>query len=397
MRRRQISGIALKSAALVAILNCPWVLRAQGKSVATDLDKLAAQADQARVANQLKEASGLYLRVLSSRPGWAEGWWHLGTLLYDADQYGDAAEAFRKAAGLRPEVGTTWVMLGLCEYKLGQDNAALKHIQHGRQLGTSADPQFRQVMLYHEGLLLLGKGEFEKAQETLALLARGDVQGEDARMALGLSVLRLTPAGLSRDDSNLRQVVLHAGYAEELAARGKFTEAMQEYERLTAEFPKQLNVHYAFGRFLIASGNPDPERAVTSFQREIENHPEHVLARLGIASVKASTDPAGGLPYAEQAVKLNPHMPLGHYLLGSLLLHADQSGRAIRELETAQRLAPNEPRVYFALGRAYARANRKKDAARARATFKRLTDAAQRRAKDGATGDAARSTKKSLP
>src|SRR6266496_6808658 len=72
-----------------------------------------------------------------------------------------------------------------------------------------------------------------------------------------------------------------------------------------------------------------------------------------------------GLGYAEEAVRLNSHMPLGHYLLGSLLLYTDQTARAISELETAQRSLPNEPRVYFALGRAYARSNRKEDAARA--------------------------------
>ncbi len=232
-------------------------------------------------------------------------------------------------------------------------------------------------MLYHEGLLLLRKREFEKAQETLAMLAHGDVENEDVSMALGLSVLRLGPSDLPPGDSTLRQVLLRVGHAEGLAAQEKFSEALQEYERLTADFPKQLNVHYAFGRFLSASGPSEPERAVAAFQREIDNHPEHVLARLGIASVKASTDPAGGLGYAEEAVRLNSHMPLGHYLLGSLLLYTDQTARAISELETAQRSLPNEPRVYFALGRAYARSNRKEDAARARATFKRLTEESQ--------------------
>ena len=369
--------VALKSAVILALLACWSPLGAQKRSTAPDFDELSAQAEQARTANRPDEAIPLYRKALSLRPSWAEGWWYLGTLLYDQDKYADAATAFRKATTLSPKVGTVWVMLGLCEYKLGREDAALKHIQQGRRLGTIADPQLWHVMLYHEGLLLIGRAEFEKAQETLALLARDGVESEDLRIALGLSVLRLRPSDLPPGDSTLRQVLLRAGHAEELAAQEKFSEALQEYERLTADFPRQLNVHYAFGRFLIASRHPEPGRAVAAFQREIENFPEHVLARLGIASVKASTDPAGGLRYAEEAVKLNPYMPLGHYLLGSLLLHTDQTARAIKELEIARRFLPNQPRVYYALGRAYARANRKQDAARARAMFKRLTEKSQ--------------------
>ena len=52
-------------------------------------------------------------------------------------------------------------------------------------------------------------------------------------------------------------------------------------------------------------------------------------------------------------------------------------------LETAQKLAPDEPKLYFALARAYARANRKADADRARATFTRLNRLAEEAAGRG--------------
>ena len=70
-------------------------------------------------------------------------------------------------------------MLGLSEFKLGRHVDALKHIQKGRALGVGSEPQFKQVMLYHEGLLLIGKGDFERAQDTLGLISR---DGFRARM-----------------------------------------------------------------------------------------------------------------------------------------------------------------------------------------------------------------------
>ncbi len=352
-------------------------LAQQRSTLPEDFDQVAAQAEQARGANRIEEAIVLYRKALSLNPRWAEGWWYLGTLLYDRDDFAEAAVALGQAGALSPKVGTTWVMLGLCEFKLGRYDDALTHIQQGRQLGTSAEPQFRQVMLYHEGLLLLSKGEFERAQETLGLLSHEGVENEDLTTALGLSVLRIRFSDtLGGGDSAVREVVRRAGWAEHLAAQKKFNQALSEYDRLATDFPKAQGVQYAYGRFLIGA-NQD-EKAIAAFKREIENTPNHLPARLGIADTKLRLkDAAGGLPYAEEAVKLNPKVPLGHLLLGLLLLDVGQTARSITELETAQHSLPNEPKVYFALGRAYARAGRKEDAERARATFARLNKQAE--------------------
>ncbi len=52
-------------------------------------------------------------------------------------------------------------------------------------------------------------------------------------------------------------------------------------------------------------------------------------------------------------------------------------------------MAPEEPKVYFALSRAYAKANRKADAARARETFLRLNKKIEEAGAKGERGVAA--------
>jgi tetratricopeptide (TPR) repeat protein len=373
VRRLALAVVILASAAV-------HPLSAQQRTTA-DAARLSAQADEARLSNRSDEAIALYRKALAARPAWAEGWWHLGTLLYDRDAFADGAVAFRKATTLDPKVGTAWVMRGLCEFRLGHRDEALAYIQRGRRLGISPDPQFRRVMLYHEGVLLLGKGEFERAQETLALLSADGVENDDLAVALGMSVLRVAPSELADGESVDRERVRRAGLAESLAARKQLDEAQREYERLTADFPAITNVFYALGRFLVATSHP--EQAAAAYRREIENSPDHVPARIGLAAILAETDPAAALPYAEEAVRLNPRIPLGHYVLGSILLHTDQTSRAIAELEAAERSVKDDPGVYYALGRAYTRAGRPQDAARARAVFKRLTEERQRAARRG--------------
>ena len=124
-----------------------------------------------------------------------------------------------------------------------------------------------------------------------------------------------------------------------------------------------------------------PAEAAAAFEREIANSPDHVPARLGLAAIKKDSDPAAALAYAEEAVRLNPRIPLGHYLLGSLLLQTPDTTRAIAELELAEQNVREDPGLYYALARAYARAGRTADAERARATFRRLTDERQRAAR----------------
>jgi predicted Zn-dependent protease len=71
-------------------------------------------------------------------------------------------------------------------------------------------------------------------------------------------------------------------------------------------------------------------------------------------------------------VQLDPKLPFAHYLYGLLLLDTDDYKRAIPELETAKKGITDDPKLYFALGTAYARAGRTADAERARAQFQLL-------------------------
>lgn len=349
-----------------------------------NFQQLAAQADAAREADRLDEAIALYRRALGLQPGWTEGWWYLATLLYDRDNYAEAARGFTEVARMQPKGGAAWALLGLCEFQLGRYDDALLHIARGRELGVGENKELTRVMRYHEGVLSILKGEFERGQQTLGTLSYEGLNSEDLIIALGLSVLRLAMLPKQVDATYRdREVIRRAGFAEHLAAQKNIADAQHEYEQLIKDFPKFPNVQYAYGRYLLA--NRDDDEALQAFQRELQNSPKHALARLQIAYIKLKNkDAAAGLPYAEEAIRYYPRLPLGHYILGRLLLDTGQNARAIEELEVAQHMVPDEPKIYFSLSRAYAKANRKADADRARETFTRLNRQAEEAAGRGA-------------
>lgn len=365
-------GVSVPATALIALV----ILRGLSAGVqepalaASEFATLSAQADRARDANRLDDAVLLYRRALALQPNWREGWWSLGTVEYDRSAYRDAGKAFARVIALDPNAGTAKVMLGLCEFEQGQDLSALRHLEEGRQIGVADDPQLRHVMLYHIGVLQQRRGNFESAHEALAALCRDSIRNDDLTRELGMVALRVPGSRPAAKGTPEATIIAGLGRAECLAAQDKFDEARREYAELVKAYPQYPNIHYAYGKLLLSAH--DAAAAVTEFQREILNYPDHVFARLEIAAAKYRVDSPGGLPYAEEAVRLNPKLAFTHYLLGLLLLDTRNYQQAIRELEIARRASPRQAPIYFALASAYAHVGRKQEAAQARAIFVRL-------------------------
>jgi predicted Zn-dependent protease len=189
---------------------------------------------------------------------------------------------------------------------------------------------------------------------------------------LGMAMLRLNAKDPPPPGSTDAAVILGVGRAECLAGQKKYDEAKPAFEGIVNQNPTFLNVHYAFGLFLTELR--DIPGAVEQFKEEIKNHPDHLFARLRIAAVDYKVNSGEAIPFAREAVTLDPQQPFTHYLMGLLLLDVDDYANAIPELETAQKGLPREPKIYFALGTAYSRAGRRNEAAKARATFARLTE-----------------------
>ncbi len=367
LRVRRVAAAALL---VVGLIGAARVHAQNRAATAPSFATLSARADAARDGGRLDEAAPLYRQALALRPSWQEGWWSLGTILYDQNSHASAARAFRRLLSYDPKNGTAHLMLALCEYQLNRDASALENIRAAKQLGVKNDQQLVRVLQYHEGMLLLRKGRYEDAIGSLKVLVEDGVEGDDLDTALGLGVLLIRPKEASTEDARVRQIVLRTGQAERSRLALQWDAAKTAYGNLAREFPEFPNIHYAFGRFLLAVD--DTSAAIDQFKEEIANNPRHVRARMQIAAAYYRVDSSAGIPYVQEVVKLEPDYPFGHYLLGLLYLDTRDVARAIQELQTAARMVPTEPQFQFSLSSAYARAGRPKDAARARAAFARL-------------------------
>src|SRR5580704_10541741 len=143
---------------------------------AATFEELAAQATAAREANKTAQAIELYLQALHLKPGWKEGWWFLGTLAYDGDQYKTGVDAFGEFVKLEDNAAAGWAFLGLCEFETGEYEHALTHTRRGLEIGSGLDPAIEQVLRFHEALLLTRLGLFDQAMPRFMPFVRRGVR-----------------------------------------------------------------------------------------------------------------------------------------------------------------------------------------------------------------------------
>lgn len=347
----------------------PFAQPPQTRRPAAPFDDLAARAAAARDRGELEEALTLYRKALAARPKWDEGRWYEATLLYELDRHAEAKAAFSEVLRREPAHAGALGLRGLCEFELRQYDAALADLLHARKAGVARSAGIATVVTYHAAILLTRAGEFEIANQMLTEFVADGTNTPQVIEAFGLNVLRM-PALPSEFAPAAREQVLLAGHAGYAMAARQLGPARKALDDLVMRYPKTPHVHYARGVFFLTE---DSDRALADFRRELEISPSHVPARLQIAfEYLKRGEAAAALPFAADAGKLSPDHFAARLALGQVLLEMNDVSRAIPELETAATLAPGSPQAQFLLARAYARAGRQADAARARAEFTRL-------------------------
>jgi len=332
-------------------------------------DKASKAATDARIENHIEEAIGFYRQAVSLRPSWTEGWWFLGELLYDENQYPEAQDALRRLISLDRESGPGFALLALCEFETKEYDKSLNHIYQARRIGLGDDPQVRRVVLFHEMLLLTRIQEYESAMQVLMSVVKEGGSGPAVIQAAGIAGLRrpIFPEELPPGDKDL---IERAGAAVCAMALSDPKAAQNAFAELVAAYPKAANVHYLYGSYLSAT---DRDAGLREYQKELELNPKHTEALATIAlEYEARGDLDTAIPYARRAVEADARFFGAHAVLGKLLAGAGKVEEGIKELEIARQQAPDSPQVHFSLATAYSLAGRKAEAAQERAEFARL-------------------------
>src|ERR1700752_3690593 len=124
----------MRALALITLLTTVCLAH---QSVAPGFQELAARATAARQSNQIPEAIDLYTQAVAANPKWEEGWWYLGTIFYDGNQYAKAQNALTHMLALDPKAIPALSLRGLCEFETGDYSQSLADIQQSLSSNSS--------------------------------------------------------------------------------------------------------------------------------------------------------------------------------------------------------------------------------------------------------------------
>jgi predicted Zn-dependent protease len=353
----QISGLA----AVVALIPV---------AAAASFDELSARAEAAKSANRVSEAIELYKEALQINSGWREGWWSLGTLEYEADQYAAGRDAFEHLLKLDANAAPAWTLLGLCEFETGEYAKSLADLDRGVALGGIKDAQTGAVVMYHEALALTLTQQFDKALEKYTMFARGGKPNETMLLSMGAAALR-TPVLPSQIPASEHDLYLAAGKTASLVLAGNFADADQSFQALLSEYPDAPHVHFLYGEYMLAR---DQNLAIREFKRELGIDPGNpdALTMLAFAMVSRG-DAEGALPDAERAAELAPDSAMAQYVAGRALVESGQWQRGADQLLKAERMDPANTDIHVSLAEAYAQMGKPVEARREREISKKMT------------------------
>jgi tetratricopeptide (TPR) repeat protein len=332
----------------------------------------ARRANEFLKANQPAKAIPEFAALVAAQPDNLDAQANLGVLLYFQGRHSDALEHLRKAVQINPNLPRIQALLGLCEFQLGQLDAARADLS--AVVGNLPDPKFRKKV----GLTLI---EIETAQQDLTAAAatigklrdeaptdpeilyasyriHTDLAGE-ALLSLSLAApqsgqmqqaiahelerIRDLPGAIAAlrkaiaVDPNLPGI--HFELAEALHGSDSQTDraqAEQEYVIALEKNPREVQAAVRLGDLHADRG--DLDAAAGFYQRVLAQQPNNAEAALGLARVYSErNDDAKALPLLQQVLAEDPANMLAHFRLSTLYRKMHKPDEAKRELAEYQK------------------------------------------------------------
>jgi len=288
----------------------------------------------------------LFRHVIAENPDSWMAHQILGSALAKAGRDAEAIAQFREVMRLKPDHADAYLGLGviLAKQPGGKAEAislyetALRLREHYVEahfalgVALSDDPARRAEAIEHLEVAAGLQPYFAPAQTALGALLAQD------RSRLGEALTHYRTALQYHPES----AAVHRGYADALARAGSLDTALAEYNAALRLDPNDAIAHFHLGDVLAHTRRLS--EASTEYAKALKLDPNLTAARLHYAALLAQ-QPDGrdeALREVETAVRLNPNDADAHNTLGIIAIQRGDATRARAEWEAALRVNPSD-------------------------------------------------------
>jgi tetratricopeptide (TPR) repeat protein len=338
-------------------------ISALAQQTAVSPQEHARRANEFLKANEPAKAIPEFEALVAAQPDNLDAQANLGVLLYFQARYPEAKEHLRKTIQINPGLPKIQGLLGLCEYQLGQLDAARADMSAA--LGNLAEPKFHKEV----GLKLI---EVETAQQdlaaasvTIAKLREQSPTDPDILYAAyrihsdlaGEALLSLSLA--APQSARMQQAIAH-----ELARIRDLTGAIAAFRKAIAIDPNLPGIHFELAEALHGSASQsDRAQAEHEYAIALEKNPREVQAAVRLADLQADRgdlNSAAGL--YERALTQQPNNADAALGLARVYSEKNDNDKALALLQQALTEDPTNVLAHFRLSALYRKMHRPDDA-----------------------------------
>jgi tetratricopeptide (TPR) repeat protein len=243
-------------------------------------ESLLASAQQAQARSDFQAAAEFYRQAVGLHPEIAELCANLGLMYYQTGKNEQAAEAFRQAIRLKPALFVPNLFLGLEYVKVKQFKEAIPYLKRAA-LSNPTDVQAQLGL----GQAYVGNGNTRLALSAYSRAVQLSPEDADVWYRLGLRYLEQVEADarilLTRHrDSAYLQALIANTFSEQRA----FIQAGDAYKAALAlsKYPPGTHAAYAFALL----NRHDLRAAESELNGEFASTPGSLLAKLGLARLR---------------------------------------------------------------------------------------------------------------
>lgn len=360
---------------LLVVCFAAAVLAQENGSQSPEIQKYSQEAVQALQANRPEVARREYQDILRLDPRNIDAQGNLGVIAFVQKDWARAAEEFRKALELDPELWRAKALLGLSELNLGQSadatallSDAFPHIEEPK---LRLETGMRLVDLLYQG------GDLAKASSVVSALRLAfpeDIAVVYAAYRIYADQSYQAIDSMALLDAGSAQ--LHLALAEHLVNEGHLEGAIAEYRRAIDLNPDLAAPHYEVGEALLQESHSEP--MLSEAQHEFEraqslnpNDPRPGCERGKIEQWRGN--PAAAYAHYSDVHKHNPLAPCANLGLGEVSIGEGKMQQALESLEAARQADPYDPEIRWRLASIYRQLGRKEEATKEVTAFQSLT------------------------
>ncbi|MGD0893402.1 MAG: tetratricopeptide repeat protein [Terracidiphilus sp.] len=246
---------------------------------ASRLESLMEAAQQAQAAHDYATAANDYKKAVGIEPNMPELWANLGLMQQQAGDIPSAILSFQKANHLNPALYVPNLFLGIDLVRTGKAPEAIPFLTKAEKINKT-DPQTPLAL----GRAYFAAGKFSQASREFAQATALDPTLGPAWFALGIARLNQVETDARKMSiENKSSSFAGALYAESLEKQARFSEAATLYRSLLALQPQPPCILSDLGFALLR--HRDAAGAATEFAAERAAHPECGMALLGQARI----------------------------------------------------------------------------------------------------------------